>query len=133
MRIYLSELCIYVRQIVHGEWKIIDMVQCRSPDELQLGISRLLLVRCSSLRNHNLLQAFAHKVFNQEFLAAGFLMSIDLEIHHKLLTWRYTTNYCLKPPPEFRIPSLQGPKFPHRNLLEFVAGTIRRMNSPYVQ
>jgi hypothetical protein len=36
------------------------------------------------LRDNHLLQASAHEAFDEELLAAGFLMSIDLEIHHLL-------------------------------------------------
>uniref|UniRef100_A0A0A9A7A1 Uncharacterized protein n=1 Tax=Arundo donax TaxID=35708 RepID=A0A0A9A7A1_ARUDO len=53
------------------------MVHCCSPDELQLRTLMFLLIRCSSLISHNLLQAFAHEAFDKELLAAGFLMSIN--------------------------------------------------------
>jgi hypothetical protein len=61
------------------------MVHCRSPDELKLGVQRFILVRrCSSLRDNHLLQASAHEAFDKELLAAGFLMGINLKIHHLL-------------------------------------------------
>lgn len=55
------------------------MIQCCSPDQLQPGVQRFLLARCSSLSNLNLFQTFAHKAFDEELLTAGFFMSINLE------------------------------------------------------